>query len=76
MSRDSLTHGHQVLAQETFDLPGSVVDGELRPVLHVAGGFQGVVEAVDLWWGDTGSGPRGPGKGLKAGAGWGPGVEA
>lgn len=76
MSRDSLTHGHQVLAQETFDLPGSVVDGELRPVLHVAGGFQGVVEAVDLWWGDTGSGPRGPGKGLKAGTGWGPGVEA
>ena len=65
MSQDSLTHSHQVLAQETFDLPGSVVDGELCPILHIAGGFQGVVEAVDLWWGDIGSGPRGPGKGLE-----------
>lgn len=53
---DSPTYSHHVLAQETFDFPGSVADGEFRSILHVAGGFRGVVEAVNLWQKDTGSG--------------------
>lgn len=60
------TYSHLVLAQETFDLPRSVVDGECRPILHVAGGFRRVVEAVNLWQRDIGSGlfKRGPAGGL------------
>lgn len=50
------TYSHHVLTQEAFDLPGSVVDGECSPVLHVAGGFRGVIEAVNLCQGDVGSG--------------------
>lgn len=48
MTWGSPTYSHCVLAQEAFDLPGSIVDGEFCPILHVAGGFRGVVEAVNL----------------------------
>lgn len=60
------TYSHRVLAQEALDFPGSIVDGEFRPILHVAGGFRGVIEAVNLWQRDIGSGlsQRGPGRGL------------
>lgn len=77
MTWDGLTYSHQVLAQEAFDLPRSIVDGEFRPILHIAGGFRGVVEAVNLWQGDIGSGPREAQEGGSgAGAGYGPCVEA
>lgn len=59
------TYSHHVLAQEAFDLPSSVVDGEGCPVLHVAGRFRGVVEAVNLWQRDIDSGLS------KRGLGWG-----
>lgn len=45
----SPTYCDHVLAQEASDLPRSVVDGEFRSILHVTGGFRGVVETVNLW---------------------------
>lgn len=48
MTWGSPTYRHHVLAQEAFDLPRSIADGEFRPILHIAGGFRGVVEAVNL----------------------------
>jgi hypothetical protein len=43
------------------------VDGEFRPILHVARGFRGIVEAVDLWQRDTGSSLYQSNPGLEAG---------
>lgn len=61
MTWESSTHSHRVLAQEAVDFPGPIVDGEFCPILHVGGGFQGVIETVNLWKRDIGSGlsPRG-----------------
>lgn len=66
------TYSHHVLAQEAFDLPSSIVDGECCPILHVAGGFRGVIEAVNLWQRDIGSGlsKRGLGRGARRKVPW------
>ena len=67
MTKAGLTYSHRVLAEEAFDFSGSIVDGEFCPILHVAGGFRGVIEAMNLWQREEGSGlsQRGPDRGLK-----------
>lgn len=39
VNRGDSTYSYHVLAEETFDRPRSIVDGEFSPVLHVTGGF-------------------------------------